>query len=112
MSPILAGGFFTTSIPLEALAHGRDLENILLNELVKPLGKQKTRMLKREYRIYMELHVHVCLGQKLQGLNGDSESNQEGVLCPAMVMIGLCPVGDVDLRVGLSRGRHSQTYVF
>ena len=60
----------------------------------------------------MELHVHVCLGQKLQGLNGDSESNQEGVLCPAMVMTGLCPVGDVDLRVGLSRGRHSQIYVF
>ena len=29
MSPILAGGLFTTSIPWEGLAQGRDLENIL-----------------------------------------------------------------------------------
>ena len=112
MSPILAGGFFTTSTSREALAHGRYLEIILLNELIKPLGEQKTRMLMRECSIYMELHAHVWLGQKRQGLNGDSVSNQEGILCPAVVMIGLCPVGDMDLWMGLSKGRHSQIYVF
>ena len=112
MSPILAGGFFTTSTSWEALAHGRYLENILLNELIKPLGEQKTRILMRECSIYMELHAQVWLGQKLQGLNRYSVSNQEGILCPAVVMIGLCPIGDMGLWMGLSRGRHSQIYVF
>lgn len=84
---------FSLCLP-SGLTYSRCLENTYwVDKWMNSLGGQGTRILKRECRVYVEFHIYVSIEWELQG-QWNSGLNQEGLICPDMVMTGLYPWGD------------------